>query len=152
MMLVPILISSYLFHLVDRVFLLMTRPFIQTQSSVVLWDRIITRKRTEAARLRIEGLKAKNVWKVKRGGFKSVNCLVVCAAHTNHQHFLNRNIPSCQLSLKYDVMPYVGIVTPGIGARARNPMWRNVSSVASKSSLGEWDVAVPTVKVGGVGS
>jgi len=42
----------------------------KTESSVVLWDRIITRKRPEAAKLRIEGLKAKNVWKVRRGGFK----------------------------------------------------------------------------------
>ncbi|KAH8089187.1 signal peptidase subunit [Filobasidium floriforme] len=102
-----------------------------TQSSVVLWDRIITRKRPEAAKLSIEGLKAKNVWKVRRGGFKT--------------------IPSCHLSLKYDIMPYVGIVTPGIGARARNPTW-NVTTETAKNSFGEWDIAVPGVKSGGVGS
>jgi hypothetical protein len=65
---------------------------------------------------------------------------------------LCRNIPSCQLSLKYDVMPYVGIVTPGVGARARNPTWTNGTKASSTKTLGEWDIAVPGVKSGGVGS
>lgn len=48
-------------------------------------------------------------------------------------------------------MPYVGIVTPGIGARARNPTW-NVTTETATNSFGEWDIAVPGVKSGGVGS
>jgi len=63
-----------------------------------------------------------------------------------------RNIPSCQLSLKYDVMPYVGVVTPGVGARARNPTWTNGTKASSPKTLGEWDIAVPGIKSGGVGS
>lgn len=49
-------------------------------------------------------------------------------------------------------MPYVGVVTPGVAARARNPSWNPNVTVSKAGVLGEWDIIVPNVKQGGVGS
>lgn len=49
-------------------------------------------------------------------------------------------------------MPYVGVVTPGVAARARNPQWNRNATAVAANSLGEWDIVVPQVKKGGVGS
>jgi hypothetical protein len=46
-------------------------------------------------------------------------------------------------------MPYVGILAPGIAARARNPSWKGDVD-GGNGEPGEWEFAMPKVKVGGV--
>lgn len=53
-----------------------------------------------------------------------------------------------QLTLRYDIMPYVGILSSGVAGRARNPAYvrNNLTSIAE----GEWDLEVPKVRAAGV--
>lgn len=56
-----------------------------------------------------------------------------------------------QLTLRYDLMPYVGILSSGIAGRARNPAYISSSNITSGvSSAGEWDLEVPKVRAAGV--
>jgi hypothetical protein len=59
-----------------------------------------------------------------------------------------RNIPTAQFTLRYDIMPYVGFLSPGVAAQAQNPAFRN----STATGLTDRDWVVPKVKRGGIGS
>ncbi len=61
-----------------------------------------------------------------------------------------RNIPSAALTLRYDIMPYVGALVPGVAARARNPAYKGGATAANGAGLGEWEFAMPRVQAGGI--
>ncbi|KAJ9116638.1 hypothetical protein QFC20_000571 [Naganishia adeliensis] len=82
----------------------------------------------KAAKLSLKNARANHNWKAPSGSFK--------------------NIPTAQFTLRYDIMPYVGFLTPGTAGQAQNPAFRNTTT----AGLTDRDWVVPKVKRGGIGS
>ncbi|GHJ84409.1 hypothetical protein NliqN6_0811 [Naganishia liquefaciens] len=82
----------------------------------------------KAAKLSFKNARANHNWKGPSGSFK--------------------DIPTAQFTLRYDLMPYVGFLTPGVAGQARNPAFANTTT----TNLTDRDFIVPKVKRGGIGS
>ncbi|KAJ9112315.1 hypothetical protein QFC19_000734 [Naganishia cerealis] len=103
--------------------------FPQSEFSMPTLNDILARPGVpKAAKLSLKNARANHNWKGSSGTF--------------------RNIPATRFTLRYDIMPYVGFLTPGVAGQARNPAYKN----NTVSALTEWDWVVPKVKRGGVGS
>ncbi len=81
------------------------------KNEVVIWDRIVRRK--EDAVIKYAG-KNKYMFRDISSSFK-----YVFSSHLFALQFIpsNRNVPPANYSLRYNVMPYVGLLTFGEAAR-----------------------------------
>ena len=91
--------------------------YIQVKNEVVIWDRIVRRK--EDAFIKFAG-KNKYMFRDISSSFK---CVVSLCFESIHAYTLSlRNVPPANYSLKYNVMPYVGMLTTGEAARTSEPI------------------------------
>lgn len=88
--------------------------FNQVKNGVVIWDRIVRRK--EDAVIKYSG-KNKYMFRDISSSFK-----YAFSSHFPALQFIFsfRNVPPASYSLKYNVMPYVGLLTFGEAARTTN--------------------------------
>ena len=86
------------------------------ENAIVIWDRIIRRK--EDAHINIAG-KNKYMLRELSSSFKSVT---ESRARFACIDLVHRNVPHAQFSLKYNIMPHVGILTYGEAARTVEPV------------------------------
>lgn len=99
----------------------------QVKNEVVIWDRIVRRK--EDAQLSVTG-RNKYAFRELSASFKCVLRLFslspprsVCERGISKAMLhLCRNAPPAHYSLKYNVMPYVGVLTYGEAARTSEPV------------------------------
>ena len=99
----------------------------QVKNEVVIWDRIVRRK--EDAQLSVAG-RNKYAFRELSASFKCVLCLFTrfppCYVRekeiTKTKLHLFRDAPPAHYSLKYNIMPYVGVLTYGEAARTVEPV------------------------------
>ncbi|KAJ9122141.1 hypothetical protein QFC24_004369 [Naganishia onofrii] len=95
----------------------------------------------KAAKLKLKNARSNHAWKAPSGAFRW------CCVLTQVAFDFPRDFPSTRFTLRYDIMPYVGFLVPGVAGQARNPAYKNTTG----SALTEWDWVVPKVKKAGVG-